>query len=135
MALDLGARKRHFWSHYLYICDLFTKTSSGQTQGKALKTNNGRFFSQILLNGRDLRDYQPQWLRENISFVTSVKDTYLFSATVRENIEFGIGSGLDPGMEVRKQQPFLLFVFCVPCCPKTKAVILPRQARDRQWKS
>jgi ABC-type multidrug transport system fused ATPase/permease subunit len=36
---------------------------------------------QILLNGRDLRDYQPQWLRENIAFVTSVKDTYLFSVT------------------------------------------------------
>ena len=77
----------------------------------------------ILLNGRDLRDYEPQWLRENVSFVTSVKDTYLFSTTVsrnlqrepswpcpdrpapasarqvRENIEFGIGSGIDPDME------------------------------------
>jgi ABC-type bacteriocin/lantibiotic exporter with double-glycine peptidase domain len=52
----------------------------------------------ILLNGRDLRDYEPQWLRANIAFVTSVKDTYLFSTSVRENIEFGIGCGLDPDM-------------------------------------
>lgn len=52
----------------------------------------------IQLNGRDLRDYEPQWLRANVAFVTSVKDTHLFSTTVRENIEFGSGCGLDPDM-------------------------------------
>ena len=52
----------------------------------------------ILLNGRNIRDYEPQWLRANVAFVTSVKDTYLFSTTVRENIEFGTGSGFDPDM-------------------------------------
>lgn len=52
----------------------------------------------ILLNGRSLRDYEPQWLRANVAFVTSVKDTYLFSTTVRENIEFGTGSGFDQEM-------------------------------------
>ena len=29
-----------------------------------------------------------------MAFVTSVKDTLLFSTTVRENIEFGVSAGL-----------------------------------------
>eukprot|EP01052_Picozoa_sp_SAG31_P023203 SAG31_NODE_1897_length_6964_cov_2.677349_4_plen_815_part_00 len=44
---------------------------------------------QILLNGRDIRDFEPAWLREQFAFVTSVKDTFLFSTSIAENIEFG----------------------------------------------
>jgi hypothetical protein len=79
-------------------------------RGKHSKQKRTFFASQILLNGRDLRDYQPQWLRENISFVTSVKDTYLFSATV-------------------KKRHFLR------CRLYLKCIILPRQARDKHRES
>lgn len=66
----------------------------------------------ILLNGRNIRDYEPQWLRANIAFVTSVKDTYLFSTTVRENIEFGTGSGFDPDMPEPERIRLVRQVLC-----------------------
>ena len=50
----------------------------------------------ILLNGRDVRDFEPQWLRENIAFVTSVKDTYLFSTTVSTPCLHTVGTNCGP---------------------------------------
>ena len=45
---------------------------------------------KILVGGRDIKTLPPAWLREHIGFVTSVKDTYVFTSTVRENVEFGL---------------------------------------------
>jgi subfamily B ATP-binding cassette protein MsbA len=44
---------------------------------------NGR----ILIDGRDIRDYTVQGIRNQIGFV--LQDTVLFSGTIRENIAFG----------------------------------------------
>jgi ABC-type multidrug transport system fused ATPase/permease subunit len=110
---------------------------SGQTVGICGQTGCGKSTllrllarlydvqgGSIVLNGRDIRDFEPAWLREQVAFVTSVKvrkvfgglqhiqysilnstdtkdivflsvkDTFLFSTTVRENIEFGVSAGL-----------------------------------------
>jgi len=42
---------------------------------------------RVLLDGRDLRDYDPVFLRRNLAIVP--QEPILFSATVRENIAFG----------------------------------------------
>ena len=42
---------------------------------------------RVCIDGRDIRDYTLQSLRENISLV--LQDSLLFSGTVRENIAFG----------------------------------------------
>jgi ATP-binding cassette subfamily B protein len=42
---------------------------------------------QILLDGRDIRQYTPQSVREQIGFV--FQETFLFSSTIRNNIAYG----------------------------------------------
>ncbi len=42
----------------------------------------------VYLDGVDLRDYDPEWLRRKIGFVP--QETFLFSATLAENIAWGI---------------------------------------------
>ena len=42
----------------------------------------------VLVDGRDLRDYDPRALRRHIGFVP--QETFLFSATIGENIAFGV---------------------------------------------
>jgi ATP-binding cassette, subfamily B, multidrug efflux pump len=44
-------------------------------------------FGKILLDGRDLREYTLNSLRQKIGLV--MQDTFLFSATIRENIAYG----------------------------------------------
>ncbi len=44
-------------------------------------------FGQILFDGIDIKDFELQSLRNNISFV--FQDNYLFSGTIRENILMG----------------------------------------------
>jgi len=42
---------------------------------------------QILLDGRDIREYTPQSVRERIGFV--FQETFLFSSSIRNNIAYG----------------------------------------------
>ena len=42
----------------------------------------------VLLDGMDLRDLDPEWLRRQIGFVP--QETFLFSSTLAENIAFGV---------------------------------------------
>lgn len=42
---------------------------------------------KVTVDGRDVREYSLQSLRKNVAFV--MQDTFLFSATIRENITFG----------------------------------------------
>ncbi len=60
--------------------------------------NDGR----ILLDGQDIKNIKLSSLRTNIGFVQ--QDVYLFSGTVRENIEYGKpGASLDEIIEAAKQ--------------------------------
>lgn len=43
----------------------------------------------ISIGGRDITTLDPCWLRRRASVVTSVKDTFVFTGSVRDNIEFG----------------------------------------------
>ena len=45
------------------------------------------YSGTVLIGGRDLRDYDPRWLRSRIGVVD--QDTVLFSGTVRENLNSG----------------------------------------------
>ncbi|MGC4033319.1 MAG: ABC transporter ATP-binding protein [Tepidisphaeraceae bacterium] len=42
---------------------------------------------QILLDGRDVRDYDVQWLRQQVGVV--LQEPYLFHGTIAENIRYG----------------------------------------------
>jgi ATP-binding cassette, subfamily B, multidrug efflux pump len=42
----------------------------------------------VFLDGQDLRDLDPEWLRRQIGFVP--QETFLFSATLAENIAWGV---------------------------------------------
>jgi ATP-binding cassette subfamily B protein len=42
----------------------------------------------VYLDGADLRDFDPEWLRRQIGFVP--QETFLFSATLAENIAWGV---------------------------------------------
>ncbi|MDB5328346.1 MAG: transporter [Phycisphaerales bacterium] len=42
---------------------------------------------QILLDGRDVRDYDVQWLRQQVGVV--LQEPYLFHGTISENIRYG----------------------------------------------
>jgi ATP-binding cassette, subfamily B, multidrug efflux pump len=59
----------------------------GDSQGHASASG------ELLLDGRPLRDYPLATLRRNIGFVP--QETFLFSATLRENIAFGVPDASD----------------------------------------
>jgi ATP-binding cassette subfamily B protein len=44
----------------------------------------------VMLDGIDVRDFDPRELRSQIGFVS--QETFLFSATLRENVAFGVAS-------------------------------------------
>ncbi len=52
----------------------------------------------VSLDGVDLRDLDPEWLRRQIGFVP--QETFLFSATLAQNIAWGVESAADD--EVRR---------------------------------
>jgi ATP-binding cassette, subfamily B, multidrug efflux pump len=47
----------------------------------------------VFLDGIDLRDFDPEWLRRQIGFVP--QETFLFSATLAENIAWGVDSATE----------------------------------------
>src|SRR5580658_9072187 len=47
----------------------------------------------VLLDGVDLRDLDPEWLRRQIGFVP--QETFLFSATLGENIAWGVDNATE----------------------------------------
>ena len=47
----------------------------------------------VYLDGIDLRDFDPEWLRRQIGFVP--QETFLFSAPLGENIAWGVDSATD----------------------------------------
>jgi ATP-binding cassette subfamily B protein len=47
----------------------------------------------VFLDGVDLRDLDPEWLRRQIGFVP--QETFLFSATLAENIAWGIDNSVE----------------------------------------
>jgi len=56
----------------------------------------------VFLDGIDARDLDPAWLRHQIGFVP--QETFLFSATLAENIAFGVESATDD--EIRRAAEF-----------------------------
>ena len=77
---------------------LIGHTGAGKTTLAALV---GRFYDisggSVLLDGIDVRDVTIRSLRHAIGVVS--QDPFLFSATVRENIAFGIGDATDAEVE------------------------------------
>ncbi|MBR6228495.1 MAG: ABC transporter ATP-binding protein, partial [Eubacterium sp.] len=70
--------------------------------GKTTITNLlNRFYDveqgEITIDGRNIRDYRRDSLRENIAMV--LQDTHLFSGTVRENIRYGRPDATDEEVE------------------------------------
>ncbi|HEX5230528.1 MAG TPA: ABC transporter ATP-binding protein [Bryobacteraceae bacterium] len=53
---------------------------------------------EVYLDGVDLRDFDPEWLRRQIGFVP--QETFLFSATLGENIAWGVDHATDE--EIRR---------------------------------
>lgn len=51
----------------------------------------------VYLDGRNLRDLDPEWLRHQIGFVP--QETFLFSATLGENIAWGVESATQDEIE------------------------------------
>ncbi len=47
----------------------------------------------VFLDGIDLRDFDPEWLRRQIGFVP--QETFLFSATLAENIAWGVDNATE----------------------------------------
>lgn len=54
---------------------------------------------RILLDGRDIREYSPQWLRSQMAMVS--QEPQLLSMSIRENIAFGCSH--DPSLEEIKE--------------------------------
>ena len=77
---------------------LIGHTGAGKTTLAALV---GRFYDisggSVLLDGIDVRDVTIRSLRHAIGVVS--QDPFLFSATVRENIAFGVGDATDAEIE------------------------------------
>jgi ATP-binding cassette subfamily B protein len=70
--------------------------------GKTTVTNLlNRFYDieqgTITIDGKDIKDYPRDWLRQNIAMV--LQDTHLFTGTVRENIRYGRLDATDEEVE------------------------------------
>ncbi|TMU87953.1 ABC transporter ATP-binding protein [Bacillus sp. BHET2] len=70
------------------VIGLIGGTGSGKTSITQLIT---RFYEpeegEILIDGRDLKEYSLKSLRQNIGFV--LQETFLFSSTIKSNISYG----------------------------------------------
>ncbi len=54
----------------------------------------------VLIDGRPIREYSLETLRRQIGFVP--QETFLFSATIRENIAFGVEDATDEQVRGRR---------------------------------
>ena len=45
------------------------------------------YFPQVLIDGKDIRDYNIKWLRKHIGVVS--QEPILFQTTIEENIRYG----------------------------------------------
>ena len=54
----------------------------------------------VFLDGIDLRDLDPEWLRRQIGFVP--QETFLFSATLAENIAWGVDNATEDDIARRR---------------------------------
>ena len=69
---------------------LIGSTGSGKTSLINLLPRFHDYTSgQILLDGVELRDYPPEYLRQQIGIVE--QEPFLFSRSIRENISYGVG--------------------------------------------
>ena len=70
------------------VIGLIGSTGSGKTSITQLIT---RFYEpakgQVLIDGRDVKDYQVNTLRRNIGFV--LQESFLFSSSIKANIAYG----------------------------------------------
>ncbi|MFC4320355.1 ABC transporter ATP-binding protein [Litchfieldia salsa] len=70
------------------IIGLIGSTGSGKTSITQLIT---RFYEpvngQVILDGRDVKDYSLNTIRKNIGFV--LQESFLFSSTIKSNISYG----------------------------------------------
>ncbi|WP_044337553.1 ABC transporter ATP-binding protein [Rossellomorea aquimaris] len=85
------------------VIGLIGGTGSGKTSITQLIT---RFYEpeegEILIDGRDLKDYSLKSLRKNIGFV--LQESFLFSSTIKANISYGRPEAtMDEIMEAAKR--------------------------------
>ncbi len=57
--------------------------------------------ARVLIDGRPIREYPLEFLRQNIGFVP--QETFLFSESVRENIAFGVANASDEDVRAAAQ--------------------------------
>lgn len=101
-------------SEYKLFSDFNLKLAPHQTTAVVGRSGSGkstlamllvRLFDPqsggVYLDGVDLRELNPQWLRSHIGVVS--QEPVLFSGTIRSNILFGVGPGGDDS-EARLQQ-------------------------------
>lgn len=67
---------------------------------------------RILIDGIDIRDYNLESLRSQISYIE--QDVFLFSTTIFENISFGRTSSLDEVIKVAKEAQAHDFISSLP---------------------
>ncbi|RMH85640.1 MAG: ABC transporter ATP-binding protein [Calditrichaeota bacterium] len=68
---------------------------------------------QILIDGRDIREFNPDSLREQISFV--LQETLLFRTTIKENIAYGrLDASFDEIVEAAKRAKIHEYIMSLP---------------------
>ena len=68
---------------------------------------------EILIDGRDLREYDPVALRESIAYVP--QEPFIFSGTLKENILFGnLNAGMEDVVKVAKAAKIHDFITSLP---------------------
>jgi ATP-binding cassette subfamily B protein len=68
---------------------------------------------RIVIDGRDVLDLKKDWLRQNVGLVQ--QDTFLFDATIRENILFGCPDATEEGLaEAARRAHILEYILSLP---------------------
>jgi ATP-binding cassette subfamily B protein len=73
---------------------LLGSTGSGKTSLVSLLPRFYDYTSgRILIDGKELKDYAPKFLREQVGIV--LQEPFLFSRSIRENIRYSVGGDMD----------------------------------------